>query len=184
MFLRNILLPSSGSKSKPNKEEASSLCLVSDREDMRSMYFRNIGKLLGFETLGSVVIKNSPYLLGYNTVHFVESQLTLRRNMSPPYSGSKNKPSKKQGATWFMLVGRLNFNGLRGVLTQKKKPIGKFTSDDTAWHSKIYYPSLNFMIFWSLKTWQNARISYWPLPTVSGLRSSGWLRSIRGGETA
>jgi hypothetical protein len=32
------------------------------------------------------------HLLGYNAV---ESQLTFRRNMSPPSSGSKNKPSKK-----------------------------------------------------------------------------------------
>jgi hypothetical protein len=35
------------------------------------------------------------YLLGYNAVYFVGSQPTFRRNMSPPSTGSKNKPSKK-----------------------------------------------------------------------------------------
>jgi hypothetical protein len=34
-------------------------------------------------------------LLGYNTVYFTVSQLTFLRQMSPPSSGSKNKPSKK-----------------------------------------------------------------------------------------
>jgi hypothetical protein len=35
------------------------------------------------------------YLVGYNAVEFAGSQLTFRRNISPPSSGSKNKPSKK-----------------------------------------------------------------------------------------
>jgi hypothetical protein len=35
------------------------------------------------------------YLLGYNAVQSVESQPTFRRNLLPPSSGSKNKPSKK-----------------------------------------------------------------------------------------
>jgi hypothetical protein len=34
-------------------------------------------------------------LLGYNAMQSVESQLTFRRNMLPPSSGLKNKPSKK-----------------------------------------------------------------------------------------
>jgi hypothetical protein len=38
------------------------------------------------------------YLLGYNTVQSVESKPTFRRNMSPPSSGSKNKPGAKQGS--------------------------------------------------------------------------------------
>jgi hypothetical protein len=37
------------------------------------------------------------YVLGYNAVQFVESQLTFRRNISPPSSGSKHKPRKKRG---------------------------------------------------------------------------------------
>jgi hypothetical protein len=41
--------------------------------------------------------------MGYNAVQFVESQLTFRRNMSPPLSGSKNKPRKK-------LASRVNVN--------------------------------------------------------------------------
>jgi hypothetical protein len=34
-------------------------------------------------------------LLGYNAVYSVESQPTFQRNISPPFSRSKNKPSKK-----------------------------------------------------------------------------------------
>jgi hypothetical protein len=44
------------------------------------------------------------YLLGYNAMYRTESQPTFRRNMSPPSSGSKNKPSKNLLATFFMLV--------------------------------------------------------------------------------
>jgi hypothetical protein len=32
------------------------------------------------------------YLLGYNAVYTVEYQPTFRKNMSPPSSGSKNRP--------------------------------------------------------------------------------------------
>jgi hypothetical protein len=32
------------------------------------------------------------YLLGHNVVQLVECQPMFRRNMSPPYSGSKNNP--------------------------------------------------------------------------------------------
>jgi hypothetical protein len=35
------------------------------------------------------------YLLGYKAVKSVESQLKFWRNISPPSSGSKNKPIKK-----------------------------------------------------------------------------------------
>jgi hypothetical protein len=35
------------------------------------------------------------HLLGYNMMQSVESQQKIRRNISPPSSGSKNKPSKK-----------------------------------------------------------------------------------------
>jgi hypothetical protein len=35
------------------------------------------------------------YLLVYNAVQSVESKPTFRMKMSPPSSGSKNKPSKK-----------------------------------------------------------------------------------------
>jgi hypothetical protein len=33
--------------------------------------------------------------LGYNSVQYVQSKSTFRRNISSPSSGSKNKPSKK-----------------------------------------------------------------------------------------
>jgi hypothetical protein len=35
------------------------------------------------------------HLLGYNAMSSIESQLTFRRNTLSPFSGSKNKPSKK-----------------------------------------------------------------------------------------
>jgi hypothetical protein len=35
------------------------------------------------------------YLLGYNELQSLKSELTFRRDLSPPYSGSKNKPIKK-----------------------------------------------------------------------------------------
>jgi hypothetical protein len=39
--------------------------------------------------------REESYLLGCNTVQSIESQVTVWRNLSPPSSGSKNKPSKR-----------------------------------------------------------------------------------------
>jgi hypothetical protein len=35
------------------------------------------------------------HILGYNAVQPVESQIKFPKNMSPPSSGSRSKPSKK-----------------------------------------------------------------------------------------
>jgi hypothetical protein len=66
--------------------------------------------------------------LGYSTMQSFESQSTFSRNMSPPFSGSKYKPSKKPAwkhvallATCFRVPPKrqLTFNGLHGVISQK-----------------------------------------------------------------
>jgi hypothetical protein len=80
------------------------------------MIFRNIGHLSNYDvTTRKNVSSLSPLcepqmqqnlrfsqrwfwegqFLEYSTVKFVKSQLTYRRNTSPPSSGSRNKPSKK-----------------------------------------------------------------------------------------
>jgi hypothetical protein len=48
----------------------------------------------GFEVLTAVIMTN-PIFLRYDAVYFVQMQPTYERSMSPPSSGSKNKPSKK-----------------------------------------------------------------------------------------
>jgi hypothetical protein len=48
-----------------------------------------------------VTISNGGYeeftILGFKALQSVESQLMFRRKMSPPFSGSKNKPRKRPG---------------------------------------------------------------------------------------
>jgi hypothetical protein len=42
------------------------------------------------------------HLLGYNAMQSTESQLTFQRNMSPKFSGLKNKPSSKPVTQMFL----------------------------------------------------------------------------------
>jgi hypothetical protein len=49
---------------------------------------------VGFEFLTAMVMKNSVFF-DIMAVQSVEGQLAFRRNISPPSSMSKNKPSKK-----------------------------------------------------------------------------------------
>jgi hypothetical protein len=70
------------------------------------------------------------YLLGYNAVQSVESQPTFRRNISPPSSGSTNRPSMKlswKNVASIALLWRwrryvppkslMTFNWLHGVIS-------------------------------------------------------------------
>jgi hypothetical protein len=46
--------------------------------------------------LQTTLVIEELYFLGYIAVQSDESQPTFQKNFSPPFSGSKNKPSKKQ----------------------------------------------------------------------------------------
>jgi hypothetical protein len=56
------------------------------------------------------------YLRGYNTVQSVESQLTFRRNMSPPPSGSKSNQARTSVK---QVASTVCFNELHGDIFQK-----------------------------------------------------------------
>jgi hypothetical protein len=70
-------------------------------------------------------------LQGYNAVYFVESLVTFRRNMSPPSSGSKNKPNKK--ATELCLPPVLTLISCSDFSSILK--VGWFSTDYT-----VFYP--------------------------------------------
>jgi hypothetical protein len=55
------------------------------------------------------------YLLGYTAMQSVKSQLTFRRNISPPPSISNNR----RWIRYIPLKRRLAFNGLHGLISQK-----------------------------------------------------------------
>jgi hypothetical protein len=59
------------------------------------------------------------HLLGYNSVQSSESQQTFRRNMWPPSSGSKNKPSK---------IAALHFPPFSYIIRKFAKPIVRLTT--------------------------------------------------------
>jgi hypothetical protein len=65
------------------------------------LYFNMVLNSRGYRTywqeygLSFVIFFNEFYHLGCNVVQSCESQLTSRRNISPPSSGSKSKTSKR-----------------------------------------------------------------------------------------
>jgi hypothetical protein len=61
-------------------------------------------------------------LLEYNAVQSIESQLTFRRNMSSPSSGSKNNPSKRPFCSSFLLIQHF----LQSALTSSQFQILSF----------------------------------------------------------
>jgi hypothetical protein len=68
----------------------------------------------------SKVLCQKFYLLGYITVQSVESHSTFQKNVSPPSSGSKNKPIKKPALRRHVSPKRLmTSNGLECVISQR-----------------------------------------------------------------
>jgi hypothetical protein len=60
----------------------------------KSNSFKCNVSLRNLDYVGAEVLTAVVYLLGYNTVQSVAGQPKFRRNISPPSSRSKNKPSK------------------------------------------------------------------------------------------
>jgi hypothetical protein len=83
------------------------------------------------------------YLLGYETVYSIESQLTFRRNMPLPTLGSKNKPSNKP--TWKSLC-------LRSVSTLVSSPDYYST-----WGWKQYHPLERHFREWIICMWRRQK---------------------------
>jgi hypothetical protein len=91
-------------------------------------HFKNLQSHIMIPSKGSC-------LLGHNTMLSSENQQTFQRNVLPPVSGLKNKPSKQRflpASRWFLvwlilrlwrwrqhvpLKRRLTFNGLRGDIS-------------------------------------------------------------------
>jgi hypothetical protein len=106
--------------------------------------FQAVSVHAGFEVLTAVIKDNT--LLGYNAVQSVESQPTFRMNISPPTSGSKNKPSfplsgfilRPQRWRRHALPKRpLTFNGLYGDIAQK---IVRFTFGSLFFRAREHFP--------------------------------------------
>jgi hypothetical protein len=79
----------------PMKYEPISNSIETSTPAYTSKYRMGMPIMLHEVTHKNSVLTERFYLLRYNVVWSVGSQLTLQRNMSPPSSGSKNKPSKK-----------------------------------------------------------------------------------------
>jgi hypothetical protein len=90
---------------------------------------------MGVTSDSKQVYSEEYYLLGYNTMKSVESQATFRRNISPPSSRSKNKPSKKQA---WKLGGISEYTGTGGKWNSVPvgSPIGQNETPNTHWLSR------------------------------------------------
>jgi hypothetical protein len=82
------------------------------------------------------------YLLGYYVVYSVESQPTLRRNMSPPSSGS-NKPSKMPA--WKQVASQLGLFDLEDGDNMFLRNVSWLPTDYTAWEPQMLQERVCFI---------------------------------------
>jgi hypothetical protein len=98
------------------------------------------------------------YLLGYNAVQSVESQLTFRRNLSLTSSGSKGKPSKKP--TWSTqqteILLDLFFDPESGG-GMSLRNIGWLSTDYTALYPRRQNSNFNCINYW-LFNWEISKL--------------------------
>jgi hypothetical protein len=73
------------------------------------------------------------YLVGYNAVQSIESQLTFRRNMWPLSSRCKNKPSKKPAFTLVSCSAHFSTLKVEAICSSE-------TSVDFQWTERRYIP--------------------------------------------
>jgi hypothetical protein len=115
------------------------------------------------------------YLLGYSAVQSVEIQPTFRKNISPPSSGSKNKPSKKEA--WelclpfsFTLVScSAYFSSLKMEATRSSETLVDFQR--TTWRYVPDYSTLHCFVC----CFRNKRLK----KSKETLLSSFWFFSTR-----
>jgi hypothetical protein len=96
-------------------------------------------------------------LLGYNGVQSVESHPTFRRNIPPPSSGSKNKPSKKAVWSRYKALSCLAYSS-----TMKMEEAYFSETSDDFQRTTLHYIAENGTIQWILFPVFNEMWWVWP----------------------